>query len=206
MANLRPYTPGTKRKNSKGDAVPRMIRRAYDLRRKVELDLGIRLNNNVAPWKKKVVHATPCKWIIDSGAGLDTVSRKDLSRLGGAEIKQAAKPLNLRTAGGEVRADKAAVVEVERQCMKTEVTVLDDCPSVLRLGRMCMEEGYSFHWDAFGRPCLVSPSGCTTELDVENFVPVLPIAAEPGDTGTGGTLSSDIRPMRFGGHSDGRRP
>ena len=140
-----------------------------------------------------MVHATPCKWIIDSGAGLHIVSRKDLSQLGGAEIKQAAKPLNLQTAGGKVRADKAAVVEVERLGKKTEVIVLDDCPSVLSLGRMCMEEGYSFHWDAFGRPCLVSPPGCTTELEVENFVPMLPIASVPGDMGTGVTLSSNTR-------------
>ena len=32
-----------------------------------------------------------------------------------------------------------------------------------------------------------------TELEVENFVPMLPIAGVPGDTGTGATLSSNTR-------------
>ena len=63
----------------------------------------------------------------------------------------------------------------------------------MSLGRMCMEDGWSFHWEPFGKPVFVDPSGRSHELEVEHYVPVLPVGSvsEPADTGTGETLASD---------------
>ena len=37
--------------------------------------------------------------------------------------------------------------------------VLASTPPVLSLGRMCVEDGYGFHWPPHGTPVLVTPQG-----------------------------------------------
>ena len=51
--------------------------------------------------------------------------------------------------------------------------VLEKTPAVLSIGRRCMVDGYSFHWQKFKNPYLISPNGYKIELEVENFCPYL---------------------------------
>ena len=112
------------------------------MQKEVEKILGHKFNNKPTIKKCETISANPCKWIIDSGAGFHLVGRKRLAS-NGVEVKEAAKPLILSTANGRVGADKVAVVEVEKLGTEAEAIVLDDSPSVISLGRKCVEEGWS---------------------------------------------------------------
>ena len=162
------------------------VRRAYHLSKEVEHYLG---ENFDQPKTPKPVMAQPCRWVVDSGSGFDLVGRRMLPFMGRSEVRDCERSLILSTANGEIRADKEAVIEIDKLGMKTTAIVLDDCPSVLSLGKKCMEEGFGFHWEPYGKPTLVLPSGKTISLQVEHYVPVLAVnEALPaeGDLGSGG--------------------
>ena len=52
--------------------------------------------------------------------------------------------------------------------------VLESTPSIISVGKRCMDMGYSFAWSAGCLPTLACPSGRTVTLDVINSVPYLP--------------------------------
>ena len=54
-----------------------------------------------------------------------------------------------------------------------EPLVLEQTPSVLSIGRRCMEEGFSFWWPAGGNPILYMPDGRQIELEVIDYIPYL---------------------------------
>ena len=51
---------------------------------------------------------------------------------------------------------------------------MGNTPSIISIGRRCVDFGYSFRWDVFEVPILICPSGRTVKLDVINNVPYLP--------------------------------
>eukprot|EP00971_Amphidinium_carterae_P081217 1606624-Amphidinium_carterae.1 len=53
------------------------------------------------------------------------------------------------------------------------VRVLDDCPSVLSVGKRVMEDGHSFVWWAGQSPQWYLPSGVHQTLRVQNYIPIL---------------------------------
>ncbi len=79
------------------------------------------------------------------------------------------------TANGKIVADQEATVHVDRLGTETNAVVLDDCPSVLSLGRKCVAEKFGFYWNPYQKPSLVLPSGKSITLDVDHYVPVLPV-------------------------------
>ena len=62
-----------------------------------------------------------------------------------------------------------------------EVLVMPNCPSVLSLGKLCLDKGYSFEWKAGEAPTLTNQAGRTITLKIDRYVPVLPAggAIEP---------------------------
>ena len=89
-----------------------------------------------------VAPATPGQWIIDSGSAFDIVSRSDLTA---PQRKQMTfdGSVSMQTAGGETRA-LGTVNLVDPFGRPIEAHVLKDSPSLISLGRLCGEEGFSF--------------------------------------------------------------
>ena len=54
-----------------------------------------------------------------------------------------------------------------------EPLVLDQTPSVLSIGRRCMEEGFSFWWQAYKNPILYLPDGKAITLEIIDYIPYL---------------------------------
>ena len=56
-----------------------------------------------------------------------------------------------------------------------EACFLKDSPSLIRLGRLCGEEGFAFRWEPGKTPQLKSADGFWMTLDVHSRVLVLPM-------------------------------
>ena len=55
--------------------------------------------------------------------------------------------------------------------MTSQAYVLDDTPSVMSLGKRCMEEGYSFVWPSGQMPFMVTKNGERIDLTIHDNIP-----------------------------------
>ena len=98
-------------------------------------------------------------WIADSGSAFDIVSHSSLDR---HELKQVTDLQNaepLTTANGNTSAKTSIAVEIGSAGISADAIVLKKAPSVLSLGQRCLDEGFSFRWDAGMQPVLTRPDG-----------------------------------------------
>ena len=72
-----------------------------------------------------------------------------------------------------------------------EAHVLESTPSIISVGKRCMDMGHSFVWTAGCKPTLTCPPGGTVTLDVINNVPYLP----HGDTQFVSPTLDDAEPL-----------
>ena len=113
------------------------------------------------------------RWLVDSGTGNHLIWAKEIEGRR-KDIIKTDEALNLWTANGITVADERIPVKMKR--LKTEITplILEYTPNALSLGRLVVEEGFSFTWEAyFPAPLLHCPDGRTIELPTEHFVPYL---------------------------------
>ena len=110
--------------------------------------------------------------MLDSGCSIDLIGLGDLSRDERELIVQNAK-LSLRTANGKTNTRGLAHVRVKGIEELLEAYVLDSTPSLLSLGKRCMELGYRFVWEPFTRPKFYDPRGRRITVEVINHVPYL---------------------------------
>ena len=52
---------------------------------------------------------------------------------------------------------------------------MGNTPSIISIGRRCVDFGNSFRWDAFEMPVLICPSGRTVRLDVIKYLSKGPV-------------------------------
>ena len=119
------------------------------------------------------------RWLIDSGSCFDLVGQQSLPHVNHQGVRDIDTPYMLETANDIIRAGQEADIHVFQFSQPAKVLLLPNSPSVLSLGRHCMEEGYGFHWEPFQHPRLVTPAGEDIELQVENLVPIL-VASKMG--------------------------
>ena len=81
----------------------------------------------------------------------------------------------LETANGQIHAKKEALVDLVNIGVGTRAIILPNSPSLLSLGKRCMDEGYDFEWRRGRKQVLTTPDGRRVALEVENFCPVLPV-------------------------------
>ena len=90
----------------------------------------------------------PDLWIMDTGCGFDLIAKKGLSTFAMKKFRKAASSIPLQAAGGSVNAKMILPLHSSALNRDVEPLVLDQTPSVLSVGRRCMEEGFSFWWSA----------------------------------------------------------
>ena len=131
------------------------------------------------------------EFVVDSGASMHMISKKDLSD---AEMDstKSCSPTIVITAGGEVQTHEEAIVYVKELDMFLTVKVLENTPAVLSLGKLCDENGYSFEWINGQKPHLIK-NGIGIPCNTENFVPIvvpgLSNSSSGSDSSTSRTLS-----------------
>ena len=107
-------------------------------------------------------------WILDSGSCVDLVRKSDLTYAEKRRIREAREPERLLTANGPAQAD------TEVSCGSlAQALVMEDSPSVLSLGKLVQEKGFSFEWKAGCRPLLTNSAGQEITVDVHDNVPTI---------------------------------
>ena len=127
---------------------------------------------------------------LDSGAGVHLINPKD-SKIPLATYQ--APPLRLETANGIIASREAASIDIplgESDSINAEVRILRDSPSVLALGKLCVESGYGFAWPPQSEPLLFSPSGQIYQVPLQHFVPMLHDVQQLSPTAALESLSS----------------
>ena len=75
------------------------------------------------------------------------------------------------TANGVTSTNDVAKIHFDEFESTHSPDVLDESPSVLSVGKKCIEEGYSFVWPANGMPYMISPDNKKIMLEVEGNIP-----------------------------------
>ena len=81
--------------------------------------------------------------------------------------------ITFATANGKIRTTE--VVPMHCEVFGTDIApfLLPETPSVLSVGRRCMEEQYDFHWIRGQKPYLVTPEYKVVQLEVHRNIPML---------------------------------
>ena len=83
------------------------------------------------------------EFVVDSGASMHMVSKKDLSNAEMDTLTKSCSPTIVVTANGEVQTQEEATVYVKELDIFLTMKVLESTPAVLSLGKHCDENGYS---------------------------------------------------------------
>ena len=114
------------------------------------------------------------RWLVDTGCPMDLVGLGDLKGPDRALIAKGGHTHALHTANGATRTAGRVDADVGNLDEVIEAHVLESTPSIISVGKRCMDMGYSFAWAAGCKSTLTCPSGRTVTLDVINNVPYLP--------------------------------
>ena len=100
------------------------------------------------------------------------ISEKDLSNAEMDTLTKSCCPTIVITANGEVLTHEEATVYVKELDIFLTMTVFEDTPAVLSLGKLCDEHGYSYEWINGQKPHLIK-NGIRIQCNMENFVPIV---------------------------------
>ena len=95
------------------------------------------------------------EFVVDSGASMHIVSKKDLSDADMDILTKSCSPTIVITANGEVQTHEEATVYVKALGIFLTMKVLENTPAVLSLGKLCDENGYSYEWINGQKPHLI---------------------------------------------------
>ena len=115
------------------------------------------------------------EWALDSGSSFDILSKHDMEKEDKRKTYSLADPVYMHTADGEVTTDQGIVKKPFGDLLDIECLILPNSPSLLSLGRLCMESDLDFSWPRGQRPWLTFPDGSSTQLKVANRVPLWPM-------------------------------
>lgn len=119
-----------------------------------------------------VIHAIG-ETIVDTGSGEDLVSRW-IAEMFPNFITKTGQPITLSTAKGAETCDEQLHFIWKQIGEAGRALVLPDTPSVLSVGRRCIDHGWHFEWPPFSySPFMIKPDGEIIWLIVRHYVPFL---------------------------------
>ena len=83
------------------------------------------------------------EFVVDSGASMHMLSRKDLNSAELDAVRVSESPTTVVTASGDVQTKEEATVCVKELDFFVTMKLLEDTPAVLSLGKLCEDHGYS---------------------------------------------------------------
>ena len=124
------------------------------------------------------------------------ISKKDLSDAEMDTLTKSCSPTIVITANGDVQTHEEATVYVKELDIFFTMKVFENTPTVLSLGKLCDENGYSYEWINDQKPHLIK-DGIRIICNTENFVPVV----VPGlSSSSSGSSSTSRTPMKQESH------
>ena len=109
---------------------------------------------------------------MGTGSGHDLVPQSLVSA-SSLSLTEPSTPVYLSTANGPVAVESIARIHVAALGSTSEALALPSTPMVLSVGRRCMEEGYTFVWEAKQNPYMKTPEGQIIPLSVDGYTPYL---------------------------------
>ena len=102
------------------------------------------------------------EFVVDSGASLQMVSKRDLNSAEVETMRISKNPTTVMTANGEVQTREEATEYVKELDLFLTVTLLEETPAVLSLGKLCEDHGYTHHWTSGQKPHLTQKMAKTS--------------------------------------------
>ena len=130
------------------------------------------------------------KIVVDSGASMHMLSKKDLSLAEMDTLRRSRIRTMVVTASGEVQTNEGAQVYVHDLDLFVMVQLLEDTPAVLSLGKLCEENGYSYEWSSGQKPRLTKIMEKEFICKTDYFV----LLVAPGLSSSSGTSLSSTSP------------
>ena len=117
------------------------------------------------------------KFIMDVGCGHDLVSQGKATR-NNLETFVGGKTMHFQTANGTTDSD--IVTRFSTNCFDepVEAHILESTPSVLSVGKRCMNHGYSFIWPEGREPYMINREGQRIQLYVKGDIPYIKVGHE----------------------------
>ena len=116
------------------------------------------------------------RFILDSGSGHDLISSTRISRMDLPTYDD--KVVNFHTANGVTCSTKRSSIKFEAFSEPAEAHILEDTPSVLSMGKRCVDLGYSFVWPTGRTPFMLDPNGNIIEMTVKDYIPYVSVDQE----------------------------
>ena len=193
------------------DTLASIVKETHDLPAHLcEQQLGdlakAELDQTIAPGARiNAISGKIKTWMADTGASVDVIDESHLSNKGWNKLTRLDQPLTYGTAAGDVTVDSTIALH-SKSIGDIDAVILKDSPSVISVGRRCMEQGFGFYWHPYKEPVIVHPDTKTIiKCAVQDYVPyvveadgvVCPLAAEQP---TISTSSSSRDPPRDESH------
>ncbi len=117
--------------------------------------------------------------IADTGSAYDLVS-KPIAEKHASAISSCGSNISLATAKGVEKVGRQMALQWGSLEGPTSALVLDNTPSVVSIGKRCLQAHWGFHWPAGSQsPYFIRSDGSKVFMKVNNFVPYLPEYIEP---------------------------
>ena len=114
------------------------------------------------------------EFVVDSGASMHMISKKDLSNAEIDSLTKSCSPTTVVKANGEVQTHEERLQFYVKDLEKfLTMKVLEDTPAVLSLGKLSVENGYSYEWINGQTETISNKNGIRKQCNMENFVPIV---------------------------------
>lgn len=113
------------------------------------------------------------RFIMDSGSGHDLISARKIDRVDLPTYDDTT--VNFHTANGVTSSTKRSNIEFEVFDEPAQAHILEDMPSVLSMGKRCLDLGYSFIWPSGKSPYMLDADGHIIEMTVKDYIPYVSI-------------------------------
>ena len=97
-------------------------------------------------------------WVMDTGSGHDLVPQH-VVQSSSLSVKPPDSTFSLSTANGPLAVESVAKIRAPTLNSESEALVLPSTPTVLSIGRRCVQEGYSLVGEANQNPHRKTPDG-----------------------------------------------
>ena len=113
------------------------------------------------------------RFIMDSGSGHDLISAKKVDRMDLPTYDDAV--VNFHTANGVTSSTKRSDIKFEAFDEPAQAHILEDTPSVMSMGKRCVDLGCSFIWPSGKTPYMIDSNGDIIEMTVRDYIPYINI-------------------------------
>ena len=104
-------------------------------------------------------HERSIRWLADTGCPIDLVGLNELSVGEQSLVKKTGRTHALQTANGTASTLGSIAADMQDIDEVIDAHVMQNTPSLISIGKRCMEQGYTFTWPAGELPVLQGPNG-----------------------------------------------